>query len=304
MPHRLIVGDSRWMKEIEDGSVHLAVTSPPYWQLKDYGHPGQIGFHQSYEEYVNDLNMVWQECFRVLHPGCRMCVNVGDQFSRAIHYGRYKLMSIQSEVIRFCETLGMDYMGTIVWQKVTTTRTTGGAAIMGSYPFPRNGMIKVDYEHILLFKKLGEAPKPSREVKERSRLTRDEWNEYFAGHWRIPGARQDTHVAVFPEEIPRRLVKMFSFWGETVLDPFAGSGTTLKAAADLGRGSVGYEVNPAFIGHAIEKTGGLFLEIERGGAASDESIEARRKLLPYRFQDPHGFDRLESAEEVLRFASR
>lgn len=242
--HRLILGDSRRMSALEDASVHLVVTSPPYWQLKDYGAEGQIGYHQSYAEYIDSLNLVWMECDRVLHEGCRLCVNVGDQFARSVLYGRYKVVSIQSQIIRFCETIGMDYMGTILWKKVTTTRTTGGASIMGSFPFPRNGMVKVNYEHILLFRKQGKAPRPSSEAKERSRMSIEEWNESFSGIWTIPGVRQTGHVAMFPEEIPRRLIRMYSFFGETVLDPFAGSGTTLAVAAEQGRSSIGIEVDP------------------------------------------------------------
>ena len=103
------------MSEVADGSVHLIVTSPPYWQLKDYGtkpEEGQIGFYDTYEDYINNLNLVWMECFRVLHPGCRMCVNIGDQFARSVYYGRYKIIPIRTEIIRFCETVGMDYMAT------------------------------------------------------------------------------------------------------------------------------------------------------------------------------------------------
>lgn len=291
---RLILGDARCMRAVEDGSVHLALTSPPYWQIKDYGAEGQIGFHQSYEEYVNSLNLVWLECARVLHPGCRLCINVGDQFARAIHYGRYKLISIQSEIIRCCEALGLDYMGTIIWQKVTTTKTTGGAAIMGSYPHPRNGMIKVDYEHILLFKKLGAAPKPSKEQKDAAAMTREEWNAFFAGHWKIPGARQLRHQAVFPEEVPRRLIRMFSFPGETVLDPFAGSGTTLRVARALGRNAIGYEINPDFlplISEGLqEPSTGPALLVERENIEPGQ-IEAQLRKLPYRFEAPHSFNR-------------
>ena len=118
----------------------------------------------------------------------------------------------------------MDHMGTIIWQKVTTTNTTGGATIMGSFPYPRNGILKIDYEFILLFKKLGKPPEVSKETKERSRLTTAEWNTYFAGHWNFSGEKQGRHLAMFPEELPRRLIRMFSFPGETVLDPFLGHG--------------------------------------------------------------------------------
>lgn len=290
---RVILGDARDQSVIDDGSVHLIITSPPYWQIKDYGAEGQIGFHQSYEDYVNSLNLVWAECTRVLHPGCRLCINVGDQFARAIHYGRYKLISIQSEIIRCSEALGLDYMGTIIWQKVTTTKTTGGAAIMGSYPHPRNGMIKVDYEHILLFKKQGQGPKGTKGQKDASAMTREEWNAYFAGHWKIPGARQVQHQAVFPEEVPRRLIRMFSFPGETVLDPFAGSGTTLAVAKELGRNGIGVEMNEAFLPLITERlqSGGPALLIERQDVEVRD-WESRLAKLPYRFIDPHGFDRV------------
>lgn len=139
--HKIIIGDSRNMTELKNDSVHLVVTSPPYWQLKDYGCKNQIGFHQNYEEYVDSLNKVWSECYRVLHPGCRLCVNIGDQFARAVIYGRYKIIPIRETIVHFCEKIGFDYMGAIIWQKVTTCKTTGGATVMGSYPYPRNGMI-------------------------------------------------------------------------------------------------------------------------------------------------------------------
>ena len=232
------------MSEVADESVHLVVTSPPYWQLKDYGVEGQIGYHDTYEEYVASLNRVWQECYRVLHAGCRLCVNIGDQFARSVIYGRYKVIPIREEIIRFCESIGFDYMGAIIWQKQTTMNTTGGATVMGSFPFPRNGIVKIDYEFILLFKKLGKPPKVTREQKEASRLTQEEWDTFFAGHWYFAGERQDKHLAMFPEELPRRLIKMFSFVGETVLDPFIGSGTTALAARKLGRNAIGYEINP------------------------------------------------------------
>lgn len=163
--HTLINGDSRNLSLIPDKSIHLIITSPPYWQLKDYGNDSQIGFHDSYESYINNLNTVWSECNRVLHDGCRLCINIGDQFARSVYYGRYKVIPIRTEIIRFCETLGMDYMGAIIWQKQTTMNTTGGGAVMGSFPYPRNGILKIDYEFILVFKKQGKAPTPTAEQK-------------------------------------------------------------------------------------------------------------------------------------------
>lgn len=221
----MIIGDSRKIKEVTDESVNLVITSPLYWQLKDYGTEVQIGYNDTYEEYINNLNRVWDECHRILHKGCRLCVNIGDQFARSVYYGRYKVIPIRTEIIKFCESVGFDYMGAIIWQKVTTTNTTGGATVMGSYPFPRNGILKIDYEFILIFKKYGNAPKVSKEIKEQSKMTKEEWNQYFTGHWNFPGEKQDKHLAMFPEELPARLIKMFSFVGDTVLDPFLGSGT-------------------------------------------------------------------------------
>jgi site-specific DNA-methyltransferase (adenine-specific) len=261
--HTIIFGDARAMPELADESVHLVVTSPPYWQIKDYGAKNQIGFHDDYRQYINNLNLVWEECARVLHDGCRLCVNIGDQFARAAIYGRYRVFPIREKILGYCvEQLKLDYMGAIIWQKVTTCNTSGGATVMGSFPFPRNGIIKIDYEFILIFKKPGKAPEPpSPEAKEAARLTTEEWNEYFYGHWNFPGVRQGDHPAAFPLELPRRLIRMFTFPGETVLDPFLGSGTTSVAAHRLGRHSVGYEINPEFratIEKRIRETGELF----------------------------------------------
>jgi len=163
------------------------------------------------------------------------------------------VIPIREEIIKFCESIGFDYMGAIIWQKVTTSNTTGGGVQMGSYPYPRNGILKLDYEFILLFKKLGDAPKPTREQKEHSKMTAEEWNTFFVGHWNFAGTRQNKHIAMFPEELPRRLIKMFSFVGETVLDPFAGSGTTSLAAKNLERNSVSYEINSEFMPFIKEK---------------------------------------------------
>jgi len=307
--HKIINGDSRQMTELPDNSVHLAITSPPYWQLKDYGTDNQIGFHDSYENYINNLNLVWKECYRTLNNGCRLCVNIGDQFARAVYYGRYKVIPIREEIIKFCENIGFDYMGAIIWQKVTTSNTTGGGVQMGSYPFPRNGILKLDYEFILVFKKLGDAPKPTKEQKELSKMTAEEWNTFFAGHWNFAGARQSGHIAMFPEELPRRLIKMFSFVGETVLDPFAGSGTTALAAKNTDRNSVSFEINPEFIPIIKEK-----LEVHQKDLnettyefsqqkAVTTDFEKEIQKQPYVFKDPHTLDKKIDVKK-LQFGSK
>ena len=287
MKHRVIFGDARCMDEVADRSVHLIVTSPPYWQLKDYGHDGQLGFSDSYETYVNHLNVVWNNCHRVLQPGCRLCVNIGDQFARSAFYGRYKVIPIRTEIIRFCETVGFDYMGAIIWQKVTTTNTTGGGSVMGSYPYPRNGVVKLDYEFILLFRKTGKGPVVSARRKQRSKLTNTEWNTFFNGHWNFPGERQQQHLAMFPEELPRRLIKMFSFVGDTVLDPFLGSGTTSLAAHRLQRDSIGYEINPDFAPVIESKLGVDGIDgVEYERSRTVDSNGSLLDDLPYLFRDP------------------
>jgi len=296
--HRIIIGDSRQMTELADKSVQLVITSPPYWQLKDYGNGGQIGFDDTYENYINNLNLVWNECYRALEDGCRLCINIGDQFARSVYYGRYKIIPIRTEIIKFCETIGFDYMGAIIWQKVTTCNTTGGATIMGSFPYPRNGIIKIDYEFILIFKKPGICNEVSKDIKDKSKLTTEEWNQYFAGHWNIPGEKQNGHLAMFPEEIPKRLIKMFSFIGDTILDPFIGSGTTSLAARNLERNSIGYEINSSFIPVIKEKLGlkekGFFdkLGFELAQNREDE-IDWKEEInkLPYIFKDSVKFNK-------------
>ena len=248
MNHRIYWGDARAQSDLADESVHLIVTSPPYWALKDYGHAAQIGFDQSLENYLESLAQVWRECHRVLHGGCRLAINVGDQFARAAHYGRYKVIPLHAQIIIDAENAGFDFMGSIIWQKVTSQNASGGGAVMGSFPLPRNGIVKLDYEHILLFKKLGVAPKPSDAQKAAAAMTTEQWNRNFAGHWQFPGEKQSGHLASFPLELPRRLIQMFSFPGEIVLDPFAGAATTIRAAMDLNRVGVGYEINRDFEG--------------------------------------------------------
>lgn len=308
--HNIIIGDSRRMEEVRDSSLQLIVTSPPYWQIKDYGSSDQIGYNHTYEEYINNLNLVWSECYRVLEDGCRLCVNIGDQFARAVYYGRYKIIPIRTEIIKFCETIGFDYMGAVIWQKVTTCNTTGGATVMGSFPYPRNGILKLDYEFILIFKKQGISKPVSSEVREKSRMTTEEWNQYFSGHWNFAGEKQDKHLAMFPEELPRRLIKMFTFVDDTVLDPFLGSGTTTLAAKNLDRNSIGYEINADFLPAIKEKTGcsqNLFVDAVRFEILTQEkklvNFEEKIIKLPYIFKDPIKFDKKIDPKK-LQFGSK
>lgn len=185
--------------------------------------------------------------------------------------------------------------------------TSGGGAIMGSFPYPRNGILKMDYEFILLFKKLGNAPKPTPQQKAASEITKDEWNQYFSSHWNFNGVKQMGHIAMFPEELPKRLIKMFSFAGETVFDPFAGSGTTSLAAKHLGRNSIGYEINKEFAPIIKDKLCSeqisfcddsqvIFVEDKDGVKHTFED-------LPYVFRDPHKMDKKIDVKK-LQFGSK
>lgn len=285
MDIKIIIGDSRKMLEVANESIGLIVTSPPYWNIKDYGLAGQIGYGQTLHEYLKDLYRVWKECYRVLLPGRRLCINIGDQFARSIIYGRYKVIPLHAEIISQCEDIGFDYMGSIIWQKKTTMNTTGGATVMGSYPYPPNGLVEIDYEFILIFKRPGNGNVISKENKEESILSKEEWKKYFTGHWNFGGAKQIEHEAMFPEELPFRIIKMFSFVGDSVLDPFAGSGTTLKVANQLKRNSIGYEINESFL-EVIKKkitNNELFNEssieiIKREATLELEDIEYKPKI--------------------------
>ena len=235
------------MDEIANNSVQLIVTSPPYGNIKDYGITEQIGFSESFQQYFNRLKQVWFECYRVLEPQCRMVINIGDQYLRTSEYGRYRIVSIASKIIEDSNKIGFDFLGDIIWQKVSTTNTTGGCSLMGSIYYPRNGLLTFDYEHILIFKKhKGKQQKVDRNRKEFSKIPLSEWKKWYVGHWKFPGIVQKEHIAMFPEELPYRIIRMFSYIGDTILDPFVGSGTTLKVAKSLFRKGIGYEINNKF----------------------------------------------------------
>jgi site-specific DNA-methyltransferase (adenine-specific) len=198
-------------------------------------------------------------------------------------------------------------MGAIIWQKTTTMNTTGGGAIMGSFPYPRNGILKMDYEFILIFKKPGNAPKPTKEQKDNSIITKEEWNQYFSSHWNFNGVRQHEHIAMFPEELPKRLIKMFSYVGETVFDPFLGSGTTSLVAEKLDRNSIGYEINSSFLPLIKEKIDGDQLSFASPQIKYFEDTIRPEDLsfdsLPYVFHDPHNMDKKIDVKK-LQFGSK
>ena len=244
--HKIYFHDAINIKKLADNTVHLVITSPPYWRIKDYGNEDQIGFYDTLEKYLNRLNRIWKECIRVLNPGCKLCINIGDQFLKAVKEKRvYQIIPLHSyiinEILRDFKS-EVVYLGSIIWNKVSTSNTSGGGHIMGSIYFPRNGYFFINREYVIVFRKLGKDPRPDTEIKEMSRISLEEWRTFFKDTWNFPGIKQKEHDAMFPYELPRRLIKMYSFVGDTVLDPFLGSGTTCQVSSDLGRNSIGFEI--------------------------------------------------------------
>ncbi|MEC8193387.1 MAG: site-specific DNA-methyltransferase [Myxococcota bacterium] len=273
-------GDARDPQAHAPDPVHLVITSPPYWSIKDYGTANQVGFGSSYEAYLADLQRVWSLSYARLLDGCRMCINIGDQFLRAKDHGRYRVLPIRTAIIEQMTALGADYMGAIIWQKMTNTNTSGGGTLMGSYPHPRNGILKIDYEFILVFKKPGRAPRGTPEQKASSAMSVDEWSRNFTAHWSFPGERQGDHHAMFPRELPRRLIRMFSFPGERILDPFSGTGTTVAAAIEQGRVGEGIELNEDFR-PAVEARLGAALPMVRMQTGGTRSRRRQSAPSPY-----------------------
>ena len=251
---RYQIGDSReLLKEIRDNSIDLIVTSPPYWSAKDYGIPGQIGFNQSYEDYLSDLNMVWKECKRVLCPNGKICVNIQPlPVSKEVtRRERSSIQNIMKDVEVFMQEIGMQLSNIFIWDK----RKYNNQKIFGSYPYPPNLYSHIAFEFVHVFRKWGKTTKVPSHIKEKSKITVDEWKNWcFNSIWDIPpvikfGNSQDKllgHIAPFPVEIPRRLIKLFSFVNDTVLDPFLGCGTTLCACILEKRWGIGIELNPRY----------------------------------------------------------
>jgi len=248
--HRIYFQDAANISKLPLDSVDLVITSPPYWKIKDYGNIDQIGFHDSLDEYMKKLTTIFTYCVKAMKPNSKLCINIGDQFLKANTPPKkvYQIIPLHALLINSLIT-EMDedivYLGSIQWEKVSTSHTSGGGQIMGSYPFPKSGYFFVNREYIAIFRKIGKIKKknkPDPELRQFSRLTLNEWREYFKDVWRFQPVNQNSHVAMFPEELPKRLIKMYSFIGDTVLDPFLGSGTTTLASSNLGRNSIGYEI--------------------------------------------------------------
>lgn len=247
------------MREVKDNSVSLIITSPPYFDLKDYNgksrHKNQIGSSKSYVDYAEKLNSVWEECVRVLIPDGKLCINIMPIFlsGKETEFGRRVTKLVISDLERFMESTNEMFTHALfIWDKRKIVRFSS----FGSYPYPPNIFSTFPFEWIIVFSKKGKRPKVSAEAKRKSKLTTKEWQDWAVNSfWEMNPAKANSvgHPAPFPEELPKRLIKLFSFYGETVLDPFIGSGTTAIAAEKLGRKAIGYEINTEYIKIANER---------------------------------------------------
>lgn len=248
--HRIALGDARELAGVEDASLHLVVTSPPYWNLKRYpGAEGQLGAVGDYPAFLDHLDRVWRRCLDALVPGGRLCVVVGDVCLSRRRHGRHQVIPIHADLSVRCRALGFDYLTPILWYKIANmaTEMQRPGYFLGR-PFEPNAIVKNDVEYILLFRKPGGYRRPTEAQRAASRLTRTEHAAWFRSFWTdVGGAASRDHPAPYPEEIAYRLVRMFSFAGDTVLDPFAGTGTTTLAAMRADRHSLGYEIEPDYL---------------------------------------------------------
>lgn len=248
--HRLHLGDARELGWLEDGSVHLIITSPPYWTLKKYNdHPDQLGDIADYEAFHDELDRVWRHCHRVLVPGGRVVCVVGDVcLARRRNKGRHMVMPLHADIAVRCRRIGFDYLTPILWHKIANAsyEVENGSSFLGK-PYEPNAIIKNDVEYILMLRKPGGYRQPTEEQRSRSKIDKDEHTRWFRSIWTdLPGASTRDHPAPFPVELAYRLIRMFSFVDDTVLDPFVGTGSTMLAAIRAGRHSIGNEVDPGY----------------------------------------------------------
>jgi len=249
--HVIHQGDARQLDWIPSESIHLVVTSPPYWTLKEYpANKSQLGLIADYEAFHDELDKVWKHCFRVLVPGGRLVCVVGDVCLSRRRHGRHLVMPMHADIVVRARRLGFDNLTPIFWYKIANANyevENGSAGFLGK-PYEPNAIIKNDVEFILMLRKPGGYRQPTDEQREASKLSKEEYQEWFQQVWSgLTGESTRHHPAPFPEELAYRLVRMFSFTGDTVLDPFMGTGTTLLAAGRCGRNSVGVEIEPAYV---------------------------------------------------------
>lgn len=259
--HSLRVGDARDLSWLPDGAVHLYVVSPPYHDRIQYESvPGQLGDLEDYDHFLEELDPVWDECYRTLSPGGRLACVVGDVLRSRAEDGRHHLLPLHADLLVRMRRIGFDALTGILWHKIASVRGGMGAGrILGPLDQP-GGIVRSEIEHILLLRKPGKPERPTREQRELSRITAEERRRWFRPIWTIPGARRKEHPAPFPPEIPYRLSRMFTFSGQTVGDVFAGEMNTAIGALRAGRNSVACEVAPTHFQQGLRK---LELEARR-----------------------------------------
>jgi len=256
--HQLLVGDARDLSGIPSSSVHLVVTSPPYWTLKEYNDTdGQLGHLQDYDLFLAELDKVWKECFRVLVPGGRLVCVVGDVcLSRRKNNGRHTVVPLHASISDRARRIGFDGLAPIIWHKIANAvfeAVGNGGGFLGK-PYEPNAVIKNDIEFVLLLRKPGGYRSPSLEARLLSLISAEHHRSWFQQVWTgVTGASTRNHPAPFPIELASRLIRMFSFVGDVVLDPFVGTGTTSLAAARHGRNSIGVEIDEAYIAQSAER---------------------------------------------------
>ncbi len=245
--HSIYRGDARDMSGLEPQSVHLILTSPPYWTLKEYrDSEGQLGHVEDYDQFLQELDKVWKQCFQALVPGGRLICVVGDVcLSRRENGGRHTVVPLHSSIQEHCRKLGFDNLAPIIWHKISNAayEVEGGSTFLGK-PYEPNSVIKNDIEFILMERKPGGYRAPDISTKVLSVISAENHKKWFQQIWSgVTGASTKQHPAPYPLELAERLVRMFSFVGDTVLDPFMGTGTTTVAAAKWGRNSIGFEID-------------------------------------------------------------
>jgi len=264
--HVLVYGDAREVQGLKPDSVHLVVTSPPYWTLKRYEDSrGQMGHIADYEEFLNELQRVWQRCFDSLVPGGRLVCVVGDVcLSRRQNEGRHTVVPLHSAIQEQCRRIGFDNLAPIIWHKISNAvyEVSGAGGFLGK-PYEPNAVIKNDIEFILMLRKPGGYRKPTLPAKLLSVISAQNYQQWFQQIWTgITGESTKHHPAPYPLQLAERIIRMFSFVGDVVLDPFLGTGTTTVAAAKSGRNSIGYEVQETYFKSAVSRvrreTGTLF----------------------------------------------
>jgi DNA modification methylase len=271
--HELSLGDGRDLSMIEDEGVELVVTSPPYFDIKDYenstGGDDQLGDITEYERFNDEIETVWRRCYEKLVPGGRMCIVVGDVLRSRSDYGRHRVLPLHASIQQRCTEIGFDNLAPIIWYKIgNASLEAGGNARFLGKPYEPGAVVKNDIEYILLLRKPGGYRSPSVPERILSLIEADRHQRMFRQLWNdIKGAPQSDHPAPFPADLAERLIRMFSFVGDTVLDPFAGSGSTAVGASRCGRNSVSVEIEEDYFEVAKDR-----IEEERGTLTNYQSL--------------------------------